>query len=82
MKSRALFIDVSVLILNPLNGFDVEVPDELYEEYLKAFRRFDNVRIRLSKVLQPQAEAFDEKMNQWHVRNGLSVVEGGKERGR
>jgi hypothetical protein len=78
MKTRATFTEISILILNPLNGWDVDVPDELYEEYMRALRQFNCIRVKLGTALTPQAEAFDKKMNQWHDRNGLDVIEGGK----
>ena len=79
MKTRATTAEVSVVILNPYNGFDVDVPDDLFEEYMQALKHFDNMRAKLGTALMSQAEAFDRKMSRWNDRNGLSLVQGGKE---
>ena len=74
MKIRVLYIQVGMISLNPINGWDAEVPTDLYNEYMTAFRKMDEALVNLSDYLLPQAERADGKMEQHLIRKGLTLL--------
>ena len=74
MKTRVSFVEVTVVVLNPVNGWDANIPDKLYGEYIAAFRKFDEVASLLGNHLLPKAELAYKAVMDFYKRNGLSLL--------
>lgn len=74
MKTRVTVVPAQTFCLNPLNGWDAEVPDELYTEYFAAVRKLHDLQLQLIEVLQPQAVAADRAYDEYMNKNGLTLV--------
>lgn len=75
MKTRVQNIQVSVVALNPYNGWEAELPIELYNEYMEAFHKFDASLSRIAEVLRPQAVNVDKMVAEHQDRKGLKLLE-------
>lgn len=73
MKTRLSFGQIDFMFLNPFNGIDVEVPDELWQTYRQACNQLSLIQEELRRILTPQCEAADERYDRWQAREGLSI---------
>ena len=74
MKTRISFVSVQLICLNPYNGWEADVPNEMFNQYMAAFRRLDEMQAKLAEYMQPQAERVDQQMAEYLARKGLTLV--------
>lgn len=79
MKIRMTTAEIEIINLNPVNGIDVELPDELYDRFVRVWKQVDAIHDEVHEAISPQIDTALEALEQWHTKHGLTMIKGGKD---